>query len=67
MDDVGVKKLVGGLQATDKSVVGKKVCTSLFVCGRQIFFKWRRPRLKSVEGKEGAKAFVEAGATRKLT
>ena len=40
----------------------------MFVCGRKIFSKWRRPKLNnSAEGEEGARAFVEAGATQKLT
>ena len=66
MDDV-VKKLVGGLQATNKSVVEGKVCTRVkaFVC------LWeeerRRPRLKSAKGEEGARAFAEAGAIEEPT
>lgn len=71
MDDV-VMKLVDGLQATDKSVVGNKEKSArgwkcLFVCGKKILEERRRPRLKSAKGEEGARAFAEAGATEEPT
>lgn len=54
-----------------EGVVGRKSLHEgqkcLFVCGKKILGERRKPRLKSAKGKEGARAFAEAGATEEPT
>ena len=68
MDDV-VMKLVDGLQATDKSVVGNKEKSArgwkcLFVCGKKILEERRRPRPKSAKVRKERGRLLRQGRLR---